>query len=102
MKQVHRKLKERPKTSCLYYSYGNNTYKNDKGVRCSLTTYAECNPGTCPWYRSQEMADESYERARQIWAKNHGRDDYYALGYGPKRRMNPKNDPDEKEEGEEG
>lgn len=99
MIQTHKKLKRRPQTSCLYYSYGSNAkaYKNGEGVRCSLTTYAECNPDTCPWYRSQEMADESYERARQIWAKNHGRDDYYALGYGPKRRMNPKKDPDETE-----
>ena len=95
--QVHRKLKERPKTSCLYYATG-AAFKNDCGPRCTLTTYSECNPDACPWYRSQEMADESFEKARQIWAKNHGKDDYYALGYGPKRRVRPQKDPDKKEE----
>ena len=94
--QVHRKPNERPKTSCLYYIGGTNFHGD--GPRCSLTTYAECNPDACPWYRSQEMADESYEKARQIWAKNHGRDDYYQLGYGPKRRMLPKKNPDAAEE----
>ena len=47
------------------------------------------------------MADESFEKARQIWAKNHGKDDYYALGYGPKRRLRPQKDPDKKEEEDE-
>ncbi len=90
------KLKQRPKTSCLYYIGGTNFHGD--GPRCSLTTYAECNPDTCPWYRSQEMADASYEKARQNYIKKYGRDDYYRLGYGPKKnRMNPKKDPDKEE-----
>ena len=91
------KLKEKPKSACLFYATGTK-FKNEYGPRCTLTTYTECNPETCPRDRSQEMADESFEKARQIWAKNHGRDDYYALGYGPKRRLRPQKDPDKKEE----
>lgn len=83
------KKKERTKTACLYYSTG-AARRNEYGAWCTLTTYDDCNPDACPWYRTQEMADESYEKARKIWAKNHGRDDYYQLGYGPKRRMLPR------------
>ena len=98
MIQVHKKLKERPKTSCLYYAGGSN-FKNAHQIRCSLTTYDVCDPDTCAWYLSQEMADASYEKARQNYIKKYGRDDYYRLGYGPKKnRMNPKKDPDAKEE----
>lgn len=91
------KLKEKPKSACLFYATGTK-FKNEYGPRCTLTTYTECNPETCPWYRTQEMADASFEKARQIWAKNHGRDDYYQLGYGPKKRCLPRTNTDEEEE----
>lgn len=84
--------KHRAKSSCLYYV---SSAYIENGTRCSLTTYPECHPETCPWYRSQDMAYESYERARAIWKKNHGKDNYYELGYGPKRRLLPKNEEDE-------
>ena len=97
MMQIHHKRKARPKASCIYYATG-PAHDNGFGIRCRLTTYSECNPDSCPWYRSQEMADASYERARQIWARNHGRDNYYARGYGPKFRMLPQKDPDKENE----
>lgn len=90
MIQKRRKLKHRSRTSCLYYAYGGKGSKNDSGLRCNLTTYAECNPDTCPWYRSQEMADASFEKARQNHIKQYGKDEYYQLGYGPKKRFNPR------------
>lgn len=95
-----RKLKDRPKTSCVYYQYGRKENRNEAGTRCSLTTYEECDPDACPWYTSEEMRTESYENARRIWARNHGKDNYYELGYGPKSRMNPRKNPDANKGGE--
>lgn len=87
--QRHKPLKARSMTACLFYANGTGRV-NDHGIRCQLTTYPVCDPDTCPWFLSQEMSDASYERARQIWKKNHGVDDYYARGFGPKRRMIPR------------
>lgn len=84
------KLKERPKTSCLYY--GNLPGREEGAPLCTLTTYAKCEPETCPWYMSQEMADASYEKARQNYIKRYGKDEYYKLGYGPKKRYNPRSE----------
>ena len=90
------KIKERPKTSCVFY--GRVSGRTSDAPYCTLTTYAKCDPDTCPWYKSQEMMDASYEKARQNYIKNHGADDYYRLGYGPKPRHSPRKNPDDKEE----
>jgi hypothetical protein len=75
-------------TSCIFY--GRLSGRHPKGMPwCTLTTYATCDPSTCPWYKSEEMMQESYEKARQNYLKKYGRDDYYKLGYGPKVRHNP-------------
>lgn len=50
---------------------------------CKLTMYASCTPEECPWYKSQEMIEESYEKARQNYLKNYGKDKYFQLGYAP-------------------
>ena len=86
------KLKERPKTSCLFY--GSLPGREPGAALCTLTTYVKCDPDACPWYRSQEMADASYEKARQNYIKNHGKDEYYKLGYGPHKRYNPRTEED--------
>lgn len=86
--QMHKKYKNRPKTSCLFYHGRPGIKKNSSN--CTLTTYATCEPDTCPWYKSQEMMDASYEKARKNYIKSHGRDDYDKLGFGPKRRMLPR------------
>lgn len=78
---------KRAKCSCLYY--GSFPGRERGAAMCTLTTYEKCDPDKCAWYRSQKMADESYENARRIWKKNHGTDDYDALGYGPRKRYNP-------------
>ena len=83
-----KKLKERPMTSCLYY--GGLPGRLEGAPLCTLTTYEKCDPYTCPWYRSQEMADASYEKARQNYVKNYGKDEYFERGYGPKKRFNPR------------
>lgn len=81
------KPKDRPKTSCLYYRA---LPGREAGTPlCTLTTYTRCRPETCPWYRSQAMADASYEKARQNYIKRYGVDEYYKMGYGPKKRFNP-------------
>ena len=82
------KLKERPKTSCLFY--GSLPGREKGAALCTLTTYTKCDPDTCSWYKSQEMADASYEKARQNYIKKYGKDEYYQLGYGPKKRYNPR------------
>ncbi len=75
-------------TSCIFY--GRLSGRHPKGAPwCTLTTYATCDPSTCPWYKNTEMMQESYEKARQNYLKKNGRDDYYKLGYGPKVRHNP-------------
>ena len=82
-------IKKRAKLSCIFYGAPYHS-KPKKGPYCTLTTYEECNPDTCPWYKSQEMLDESYERARMNYMKTHGgKDEYYKRGYGPKFRRLP-------------
>ena len=89
------KIKERPKTSCLFY--GKPHGKESGAPYCTLTTYVKCDPDTCPWFKNQEMMDASYEKARQNYIKNHGADEYFKKGYGPKYRQNPRKNPDEEE-----
>lgn len=93
------KYKERPKTSCVFYGKTGAYKRVQDGPLCTLTTYAVCDPNTCPWYKTEEMLAESYEKARQNFIKNYGYDGYIQKGYGPKRgRMLPKKNPDAKEE----
>ena len=72
---------KRAKSSCVFYGAAKT---QESPANCRLTTYKVCNPDTCPWYKSKKMMEASYEKARQNYLKAHGRDDYYALGYGPK------------------
>ena len=70
------------KTSCIFYGKrpgGNSPLV--KGPLCTLTTYATCDPSTCPWYKSEEMMQESYEKARQNYLRQTGKDLYHRLGY---------------------
>ena len=54
-------------------------------ANCRLTTYKVCDPNHCPWYKNRKMQEASFEKARQNYMKNHGgKDEYYAMGYGPK------------------
>ena len=92
------KLK-RTKTSCIFYGKMPNRAGDDP--YCTLTTYKECIPDTCPWYKTQEMMAESYEKARQNYIKNHGEDKYYQLGFGPKRRCLARTVPGESKGGAE-
>lgn len=73
---------KRSKVSCIHYGVA----KREPGTaNCRLTTYKECNPNTCPWYKDKKMQEASFEKARQNYMKNHGgKDEYYAMGYGPK------------------
>lgn len=73
---------KRTKTSCIFY--GNMPSRKPDAPYCTLTTYKECVPDVCPFYKSQEMMDASYEKARKNYIKNHGVDKYYQLGYGPR------------------
>lgn len=50
---------------------------------CKLTTYAVCNPASCPWCETEEELRESYKKAAEIWKREHGRNDYYARGLAP-------------------
>jgi hypothetical protein len=73
-----------PKRSCIHYMAEGGTEsvrQRTGGIRCRLTTYAECIPEACPWYMSDEMLDASYEKARQNYIKQYGRDNYSRLGY---------------------
>ena len=86
------------KTSCIFYGKRPGGHSPlAKGPLCTLTTYATCDPSSCPWYKSEEMMQESYEKARQNYLKRYGRDDYYRLGYGPRMRQNPRKEEKEHE-----
>ena len=71
----------RTKMSCVFYGTPN---REPGTANCRLTTYKECDPNRCVWYRNKQMMEASYEKARQNYIKNHGKDEYYALGYGPR------------------
>lgn len=88
MRQDHPKIKDRPKTSCFFY--GRTRQQPYGATLCTLTTYEECKPDTCPWYKTREDMDRSYEKARQNYIKKYGKDEYYEKGYGPKMRQNPR------------
>ena len=66
--------------SCIFYGIA---HREEGMANCRLTTYKTCDPDKCPWYKNKQMLDASFEKARQNYLKRHGRDDYYALGYGP-------------------
>ena len=89
--QLNKKRSGRPKTSCVFHGHSIGQ------PMCTLTTYPTCHPDTCPWYRNEDMMQESYEKAREIWARNHGTDNYYELGYGQRVRHLPRKNPDEEE-----
>lgn len=73
----HYQMTRVAKTSCIHYLKNGPTNRN----RCRLTTYDECVPETCPWYMSEEMRDASYEKARQNYLRQTGKDLYHRLGY---------------------
>lgn len=73
----HYQMTRVAKTSCIHYLKNGPT----NGNRCRLTTYDECVPETCPWYMSEEMRDASYEKARQNYIRQTGKDLYHRLGY---------------------
>ena len=75
-------------TSCVFY--GRTGQRAAGAPYCTLTTYAKCDPYTCPFYKDETMLAESYEKARQNYIKTHGKDLYYELGFGPRMRQNPR------------
>lgn len=89
-----RNHKERPKTACVYYGKPSPLHSNGTAY-CTLTTYQTCDPDTCVWYKDEDMLKASFEKARQNYIKNHGSDDYYKRGYGPKQRRLPRTVEDE-------
>lgn len=67
--------------SCIFYGA---SCHEEGTANCRLTTYKKCDPIKCAWYLNKQMQKESFEKARQNYIKRHGKDEYYALGYGPK------------------
>ena len=87
---IGQKGASRAKTSCVFYGPAHDWAPGH--TLCKLTTYETCRPDSCPWYKNVNMLDESYEKARAIWKKNHGADTYYALGLAPLRKRRNEDD----------
>ena len=87
---------KRPKYSCVFYG---SSKRMDGTANCRLTTYHVCDTDKCPWYKSEQMMEASFEKARQNYIKNHdGKDEYYQLGYGPKNWAGTRFKNDDEEE----
>lgn len=74
--------KKREKESCIFY-LGDRYRLTKMSPFCKITLYDTCSPDTCPWYKSQEMIEDSYETARKNHMKRTGRDTYFQNGYAP-------------------
>ena len=73
---------QRSKRRCIF-RVKDTTGLVNKNNFCKVTLYESCRPDCCPWYKSREMIEESYERAAEHHYKTTGMNDYYQRGYAP-------------------